>query len=194
MLVLTVGSGVSAQIPIAACPADTPSILEDIVKTQTFDRHVREYVTLHRLLETPLWPLVPTTDVDRIHQRVGVLRQRIQTARANATQGDLLTPEVAGLFRRIIAASLSPEEWQIQFADMADEVQEVEGGPPAPLGINMEWPEHVPFHFVPPQLLMRLPPLPPELQYRILGRALVLWDHHANLIVDILPGAFRSVT
>jgi len=58
----------------------------------------------------------------------------------------------------------------------------------------MEWPEGVPFDFVPPQLLRSLPALPPELQYRIIGRSLVLWDHHANLIVDFLPGAFASTT
>jgi hypothetical protein len=45
---------------------------------------------------------------------------------------------------------------------------------------------------VPPQLLQVLPPLPPELQYRIIGRSLVLWDHHANLVVDYLPGAFTT--
>jgi hypothetical protein len=45
---------------------------------------------------------------------------------------------------------------------------------------------------VPPQLIRALPQLPPELQYRIVGRALVLWDHHADLIVDVLPGAFPT--
>jgi len=37
-----------------------------------------------------------------------------------------------------------------------------------------------------------LPRLPPELQYRIAGRSLVLWDHHANLIVDFLPRALTT--
>lgn len=58
----------------------------------------------------------------------------------------------------------------------------------------MTWPEPVPFGFVPPQLLAVLPRLPDELQYRILGSALVLWDHHANLIVDFLPDAFAALT
>jgi hypothetical protein len=58
----------------------------------------------------------------------------------------------------------------------------------------MEWPEEVPFDYVPPSLLRALPTLPQELQYRIIGRSLVLWDHHANLIVDFLPGAFAPST
>jgi hypothetical protein len=52
----------------------------------------------------------------------------------------------------------------------------------------------VPFGFVPPQMLAALPRLPAELQYRIIGNSLVLWDHHANLIVDFLPGAFIATS
>jgi hypothetical protein len=35
-------------------------------------------------------------------------------------------------------------------------------------------------------LLRKLPDLPPELEYRIVGRSLILRDVKANLIVDIL--------
>ena len=58
----------------------------------------------------------------------------------------------------------------------------------------MAWPEQVLFDFVPPQMLAALPRLPAELQYRIIGTALVLWDHHANLIVDFMPDAFAALT
>jgi hypothetical protein len=39
-----------------------------------------------------------------------------------------------------------------------------------------------------------LPPLPPELQYRFVGRDLILWDIHSGLIVDFLPDAIRETT
>jgi hypothetical protein len=41
----------------------------------------------------------------------------------------------------------------------------------------------------PPTILMNLPRLPPELEYRINGRALVLRDTNANLVVDLIPDA-----
>lgn len=44
----------------------------------------------------------------------------------------------------------------------------------------------MPFGYVPPELL--------AVQYRIIGSVLVLWDHHANLIVDVLPDAFATLT
>ena len=92
------------------------------------------------------------------------------------------------MLRRRILTSLTPEDIQAVLSDRE------EGDPPPPshLQVNARWPERMPFNFVPPQLIAALPPLPPELEYRIIGRSLVLWDHHANLIVDFLPGAFTS--
>jgi hypothetical protein len=40
-----------------------------------------------------------------------------------------------------------------------------------------------------PTVLQVFPPLAEELQYRFVDRDLILWDEHANLIVDVLPDA-----
>ena len=58
-----------------------------------------------------------------------------------------------------------------------------------PLRVNESYPESVPLQTTPPSLLRNLPKLPPELEYRVVGRALVLRDTGANLIVDLLPNA-----
>ncbi len=58
------------------------------------------------------------------------------------------------------------------------------------LKINERYPESVPLQTTPPSLLEYLPPLPPEIEYRITGRDLVLLDAKANLIVDIIGGVF----
>ena len=42
---------------------------------------------------------------------------------------------------------------------------------------------------MPPDILDELPPLPKQLQYRLVDRDLALLDMHADLVVDILPGA-----
>jgi hypothetical protein len=165
-------------------------MLQEIVATQGFEARVNDYVVLHRLLEGPLPPLRMTRDITTVQASMCELALRIQLARVNARQGDLITPDVAQMFRRRIVASLPPEEWAAIFADNAEEEEDVRLGPPPALHVNTEWPEQVLFGFVPPQLLAMLPLLPPELQYRIIGNSLVLWDHHANLIVDFLPGAF----
>lgn len=49
---------------------------------------------------------------------------------------------------------------------------------------SWSWPS-----FAPPPVLAALPVLPVELQYRFVGRDLVLVDIEANLVVDVLPDA-----
>ena len=193
VLVLSGSAGIVAPTPPVPEQPTTGQILEELVATQNFERSVAEYVAVHRFLETMVPPLRVTTDVGEIQGAVRALGMRIQSARVSARQGDVITPEVARMFRRRIATCLTPEEWGAVFSDRARD-EEGERVEPPPLRVNMEWPEGVPFEYVPPQLLQSLPALPKELQYRIVGRSLVLWDHHANLIVDFLPGAFVPTT
>ena len=191
-------SGSASLVPQTPRVPDPPYpmgqfVLEDLLTTQNFERSVAEYVVLHQRLERDVPPIPVTRDVGEILQAVKALGMRIQVARVTARQGDLITPEVARLFRRQIATCLTPAEWQAIFDDR---FRDEEGEPvePPPLSVNMDWPGEVPFEFVPPELIKSLPALPQELQYRIIGRSLVLWDHHANLIVDFLPGAFVMTT
>jgi hypothetical protein len=194
VLLLSAGTGAVAQVTALPPPDQTAQVLQDIAATQAFQERVNQYVTLHRLLEGPLPPLRPTLDMTVIRTSMRDLALRIQVVRATARQGDVITPDVARMFRRTIATSLPLEQWAAIFAENAEAEEDERIGPPPALCVNMEWPENVSFGFVPPQLLAALPRLPAELQYRIIGNALVLWDHHANLIVDFLPDAFPVTT
>jgi hypothetical protein len=192
VLLLSAGPGAVAQAP----PPPPPSqrVLQDAVTIQAFDERVNQYVTLHRFLEGWVLPLRPTQDIAEIQASMRALGQRIQLLRANARQGDLITSDLARIFRRQISC-LSTDDWAAILDGSADDDEgSVSTGPTPALRVNIEWPENVPFGFMPPQLLAALPQLPPELQYRIIGNALVLWDHHANLIVDFLPGAFTAAS
>jgi hypothetical protein len=161
-----------------------PVIMEDIAATMVFQQRVSDYVTMHRLLEGPVPAPQVSTDMRTVRAAMHELAVRIQAARKDARQGDIFTPEVARMFHRRIASCLAQEEINALLADQRH--GELKDATPQ---VNGVWPVTVPFDFVPPQLLATLPHLPPELQYRIIGRSLVLWDHHANLIVDVLPGA-----
>jgi hypothetical protein len=194
VLVLCGSISVAPQLPVVPdSSCITGQIVEDFVTTQNFQRNVAEYVALHRSLERELPPVLITQDVGQIDRGVRRLRIRIQTARVTARQGDIITPEAARMFRRRIATCLTPEQWKAFFVERA---QDEEGEPleAPPVHVNMQWPAGVPFDLVPPQLLQSLPALPEELQYRIIGLSLVLWDYHANLIVDFLPDAFAPTT
>jgi hypothetical protein len=57
------------------------------------------------------------------------------------------------------------------------------------LKVNAPFPENLPLQSTPATLLLNLPRLPAELDYRFVGNALVLRDTAANIIVDFIPDA-----
>ena len=60
------------------------------------------------------------------------------------------------------------------------------------LQVNGEYPQVSALQSTPPTLLSDLPKLPSDLEYRIVGRELILLDSTANLIIDLLPDALPS--
>ena len=55
------------------------------------------------------------------------------------------------------------------------------------------YPKKKPLSTVPPNILAALPSLPDGIQYRFLGRHLVLHDTRANVIIDRIPYAVRCM-
>jgi hypothetical protein len=112
------------------------------------------------------------------------LANGVRLARAHAKQGDIISAQVADYFRREIASTLnSPQGKQIRSSLRHSEPTEMR------LQINQSYPENVALQSTPPTLLLNLPELPKGLEYRIVGRELVLRDSDANIIVDYVPNA-----
>jgi len=59
------------------------------------------------------------------------------------------------------------------------------------LVVNGKYPPNAPLSTVPPSVLLSLPKLPQGMEYRFVGRHLILFDSKANLIVDVLRNAIR---
>jgi hypothetical protein len=166
-----------------------PVVQEQHPLRQAFAQRVEEYVALHRRLEGPLPPEVVTPDPARLSAPRLALARALRKARADARQGELFTPAIAHYFRIVIADALRRGGIRDMLAIVEDEntvqlVPQVNGDYPAGASISM----------MPPCLLEALPPLPVELQYRFVGRALILWDVHAGLIVDFIPRAIPEFT
>ena len=65
-----------------------------------------------------------------------------------------------------------------------------EGAVPVPIRVNADYPLRAPVSTVPASVLLVLPVLPDDvLEYRFVGRDLILRDTEANLIVDYILGA-----
>jgi hypothetical protein len=55
--------------------------------------------------------------------------------------------------------------------------------------VNSVYPKDAPLSTVPPDVLLTLPPLPEDVQYRFVGKHLILYDAKANLIIDFMLNA-----
>jgi hypothetical protein len=106
-------------------------------------------------------------------------------ARRDSRQGDIFTPAVTKQFQKIVGDAFRGRDGRHMRRTI------LEGDPVAltALHVNAVYPEEIPLTTMPPMLLRRLPALPTELAYRIIGRALVLQDIKTNVIVDVLPDA-----
>jgi hypothetical protein len=140
-------------------------------------------MTVHRAMEHQLPALAVTADARAIDLAVTMRAAGIRLARATARQGDIFAPAIARVFRARITKALESHHYLA--ADLLLPADEEGDTPPPPL-VNgtFAWRTAI---ATPGCVLATLPSLPEELQYRFVGRDLVLVDIEANLIVDVLP-------
>jgi hypothetical protein len=55
--------------------------------------------------------------------------------------------------------------------------------------VNGPYPDGEPLSTVPPNVLASLPQLPEDLEYRFLGKHMILRDSRANIVIDYIPNA-----
>ena len=154
-----------------------------------FTDRVRAYVALQKSLENSGAAQRPTTEAEQIADRQDALAGRIAAARRDARQGDIFTPDVAGQYRTIIREAFQGRDGR----NMRRTILEGDPERATVLRVNVAYPEEIPLGTMPPTLLRRLPALPAELAYRVVGRALVLKDVKTNLIVDFIPDALPQL-
>jgi hypothetical protein len=162
-----------------------PGVNADSLVIADFEKQVKEYVKLHKKAEVGLPALKPTDSPHTLNQRRRILAGRIQTARQDAKQGDLFSPPVSQLYKRLISMAYQASGP----ASVGTSLRHDEPVSNVRAQVNGLYPETIPLQTTPPSILLNLPPLPPELDYRIVGQNLVLRDTGANIIVDYIPDA-----
>src|SRR5271167_494337 len=161
---------------------------QDSLVVASFENHVKEYMKLRNKAKAGIPALKPTDSAHKINQHQRLLASRIRTARPEAKEGDIFTPDISQLFKRLIETAFQGSDAARVRASLrhAEPVSEV------PLRVNAVYPDSIPLQSTPPSVLLNLPELPAELDYRIVGRDLVLRDVGANLVLDFIPSAIPS--
>jgi hypothetical protein len=151
---------------------------------RTFDAAVAGYAARRATFEEPLPAFEdPRRDGWTLMLMRRYLASAIRTARREAEPGVIFAP-AAGAFRDIIARAI----YEVDIEGLVDIVPG-EDGFTLDLALNEPIPAWA-LSPVPPPLLERLPSLPAAIEYRIATGALILWDTHAEILVDALPDAF----
>jgi hypothetical protein len=153
-----------------------PEVIDD------FQNRVEAYAALHKAAQGQSPAVKQTGSAAAILNGQHLLAANIRQKRQGVVQGNIFTPEISQEFHRLAGtATHGPAAGRVKKSlQRAEPVQ-------LTLRVNETYPQHVPLQSVPPTLLQNLPTLPPELEYRVVGHALVLRDIGANLIIDFIP-------
>jgi hypothetical protein len=167
----------------------------DVLKK--FQREVEEYVELHQELLKRVPSVSESASAAEMDAHRKKMADAIRAERRHAKQGDIFKPRVAAAFVRAIQKELSGPEGPAMLKEIRSGNPKVEGTPRQSdpsrevrrnvvLAINLAFPDGVPSSSVPSSLLLALPPLPEQVKYGFVGRALILHETEADLILDFI--------
>jgi hypothetical protein len=151
-----------------------------------FEAAIAEYLAMRERLLTETPRPTPNSTAAQLTRASDALAAAIQRARRGAKPGDLFSMPVSDVIKHDIDDTVRKQQLGPVLANIDDE----EPGVAAP-AVHMRFPAAAQMATMPPSLLAILPKLPSELEYRIVGTALVLRDVDAALILDYIPAAVQ---
>ena len=153
-----------------------------------FNARLDRFVKIQRALLKQA-PLSEDATPAQIKSRQEMLAAQLRDIRKNAKHGDIFTPPVAALFKRLMYPEVKGPERKETRESLEEEDGEVAE---VWLKVNAPWPDSEPLTTMPANILGNLPQLPKDVEYRIANkRHLVLRDVDANIIVDFIYNAIR---
>ena len=184
-----IAGAVIAVAALAAAPralAQYP-VYDADAALRVFHERVESYAALHRRLAPPPPAALSTDPLSKLLTRQ-YLASAVRSARRYAQQGEIFSPEIATLFRWMLADSIG------EF-DSESFLTALNGGVPVPHGLHPTVNEPytmAPMYRIPADMRLGLPKLPPELDYRLAAHDLVLWDIYAGIVIDFVPDVVTS--
>jgi len=145
-----------------------------------FNARISSYVELRSRLESGLPAPAVTNDPAEIRGAERALARKIRAARNGAKQGEIFTPTISVEFKKALLLELTSNTRETVMDDNPGGFSHA---------INGTYPKERPLSTVPINILVALPRLPDDVEYRFLGRHLILYDTRANVILDRIPCA-----
>jgi hypothetical protein len=165
-----------AQVALSAADQQTAS---------TFEKRVKEYVSMRESIDDKLPKLSKAAKPEAIEAHKLALHKGVQAARQGAKQGDIFTPAAGTFIRAVIKDEFKGRERR----ELRKEVLVEAENKAVPVAINQPYPETQELLEMPPTLLLRLPQLPKQVKYRFVRNHLLLVDRENGLIIDYMTNA-----
>jgi hypothetical protein len=196
LLASMAAGGCSSTSTETIAPPQTTEM--DAETLRKFQREIEEYVELRQSVLKQIPPINAKSTPAEIEAHQKALTQAIIAYRKGAKREDIFRPEVAAAIRRTLHREFASAQGPALLKDIKQGNPKVEGNPlpqdpskevkpPVTVAVNALYPDSAPFSSVPPSLLLKLPLLPDQVRYRFIGRALILRDTEANVILDYIP-------
>ena len=156
----------------------------DAAAVKQFDDAIAQYLALRKALQSEVPGPVKESTAVQLNNASNALAGAIQRSRGKAQAGAIFSEPVAAMIKRRINDVVRTGKLAAVLAGIDDDG----AASPAP-AVHVRLPAAAQLATMPPSLLAVLPPLPRELEYRIVGRYLVLRDVDASLVLDYIADA-----
>jgi hypothetical protein len=183
------GAVVALALAIAGCHTKTAEETQALVDAKallSFHDRLVTYIAVHKQAKAELGfdGIKVTNDPAQIVQRQQAIAERIGMLRRKANEGELFTPEIRTyLARTLDSAYLTNPQGVTTSLECVPTLSEQKLKP------NDVYPDVLGYSMVPPTMLLHIPELPAELEYRIVNKDLLIRDVEGNMIVDVMRNA-----
>jgi len=156
-----------------------------------FTERINDYLAIQKKAVASVPAPKTSDDPALIVNTQEAIATAIRKARPKAAQGDVFIPSVRPVLLNLIKVKVEGHNGDAIRSTILGEgnPKSPESATPIKLAVNATYSTTAPMSTVPPSLLMAMPTLPEGIEFRFVGRNLILRDTKANLIVDILPDA-----
>jgi hypothetical protein len=184
----TASIGLSVFLLVACACAQGSQAKPPQDQSKEFQAAIDKYMEIHKKAVASV-PAMPkeTKDTALIAKHEQQIADAIRALRPNALVGEVFTPVVRQMIVATVKQKVDGKAGESAKATILGEGNPKSEAIPVNLAVNGPYPTKAPLSTVPPSVLMALPTLPKELDYRFVGGNLILRDTVANLIVDFIP-------
>lgn len=170
---------------VAALMASVPALARQLPETQAaldaFNARLTAFVQLRTEAEQSLPKLDETSDPVKLTAQQKALAAAVIAKRQGVAAGDVFVEACQPLLTRVVRENYARRSRADRVALMKDLPRGTK------VTVNAEYPAGLPLVTIPPSLLRALPALPDDMEYRLVGRDLILLDAKSGVVVDILP-------